>query len=775
MPPTNSLPSMPLVAAVLVVHDGNEWLPSVLATLASQQYPALQLVVVDNASRDGSAELLARRIPADRLITNTRNVGFSRAVAGALSHPTVAGADALLLLHDDLVLAPEAISHMVRALRDDASLGIVGPKLREWSDDGVLSEVGMTIDRFGRAEPRAERGELDQGQHDRMADVLYVSTAGMLISREVFRELGGLDTRYPAYRDDLDLCWRAWLRGYRVEVVPDAVGYHIGGAGRAGVRFGGGDHGGRYLAERHAVATLLKNYSALSLLWAMPATLALALAKVLAFVLVRRFGEAGAVTRAYLWNLAQLPRTLRRRRAAQRRRAVSDRQVIRHFAPGLPRTRTYVEAVGAWVAGGSTRALIDEEADEGVIDAGRPLLRFIRERPAAVTGLVLALVYLVGLAPLLGTGQVVGGQVAAWPRSAWSFLTAYATPHNGEPLGVSGFASPIQAVLGLGSALGFGNPWLAQRLLVFGLIPVAWLLAVRAGRLITSRPGPRALGATLYALSPVVLGALGQGEYGVLVVAALLPGLVLVGTRAADTRIPAASSWRASALFSLGLLVSVAAAPSLGPLLAIGVAGGAVVSLVRRDPAARGGTLRLGLAVVAALAALSPWLLSTLAGGTWFPRTVTGAHDLPLWRAVTAAPDVLPGLGGLLGIVTALTSVAVVAASVLLGLRRRPDVVAVLTAVGGFTALLAWGAARLSVNWVWPPGLLLPTALAIGGMGVLAARTAGGALSQYAFGARQLSVVVATAMLGIGLFIATARLATGPYATLELKPELVPA
>jgi hypothetical protein len=483
----------------------------------------------------------------------------------------------------------------------------------------------------------------------------------MLIAREVFRELGGFDIRFPAYREDLDLCWRAWLRGYRVEVVPDAVGYHIGG-GRPGQTLGGGQHGGRYLAERHSVATLLKNYSPVSLLWALPLTFVLAVAKVLAFLLVRRFGEASAVVRAYLWNLAQLPRTLRRRRAVQRRRTVSDRSVARLFAPGLPRMRGYFEAIGAWIAGGSTRALIEDEADEAPLEGGRPLWRFIRERPAAVTGMVLALAYLVGLAPLLGSGQVVGGEVGTWPATAMAFLRAYVAPHNGEPLGTTGFASPIQAGIGLASFLGFGNPWLAQRLLLFGLVPLAWLLAVRAGRLITSHAGPRALGATLYVLSPAVLGSLGHGRFGVLVFAALRPGLVLVGVRSTDTTLPAATAWRATALLALGLATVVAAAPELAPLAVVAVIAAAIVSARRGTRESRAATGRLVVAAVGALAVLSPWLITTLVAGRWGASAVADNTNLPLWRAAAAAPDILPGLSGLLGIVTALTAVAVVAA-----------------------------------------------------------------------------------------------------------------
>ena len=773
MPPTITLPTVPRVAAILVVHDGAEWLPSVLATIAAQRYRALDLVVVDNGSKDGSAEILARRIPADRLITLPRNQGFTRAIAAAMSHPVVSAADLLLFWHDDLVLARDGIAHLVKALVEDSSLGIVGPKLLEWSDDGVLAEVGMTIDRFGRAEPRIERRELDQGQHDRIAEVLYVSTAGMLVPREVFRYLGGFDTRFPAYRDDLDLCWRAWLRGVRVEVVPDAVGYHIGAGARAGRRFGGGAHGGRYLAERHSVAAVLKNYSAVTLLWTFPLIVLLALAKTIAFLVVRRFGEAAAVLRAYLWNLAQLPRTLRRRAAVQRRRTVPDRHIRRLFAPGLPRARVYAEALGDWLAGGSTRALIEDDAVDEPPAAGGALLRFAKRRPAAVAGLLLGLAYLIGLAPLLGPGQIVGGDIAAWPEASRSFLTAYASPHTGEPIGTSGFASPIQVVLGVFSYLGLGSQWLAQRLLVLGLVPLAWILALRAGRLITPRAGPRALGATLYALSPIVLGALGQGRYGVLVTAALLPGLVLVGVRAADTRIELATSWRASALLALGLAVGMAASPAMAPFLLAGVLAGIAVSAVFRRPGGTQATLRLVLATTAALALLVPWIVSMVVGDVAAGSTAT-ATRLPLWRAATGVPEIVAGAGGIFGILTALASVAVIGASILLGLRRRPDVVAVLTGVVGVTALTAWAVDRLDVQWLWAPGLLMPTALAIGGLGVLAAHSAGTALAEHSFGARQLSVVIATVLLGVGLATSVARLAAGPYTGIERNPQLVP-
>jgi GT2 family glycosyltransferase len=621
MPAAEPAVDVPRVTAILVTRNGVEWLPYVFKSLERYRYPALDVVAVDNGSRDGSAELLRKRLGDDRVVVLQRNAGFGRAVAAALARLEAAQrADLLLLLHDDMVLEPDALRRLVRALLQDEHVSVVGPKLREWRRERVLQQVGMTIDRFGRAESGLDPDELDQGQRDTRREVLYVPTAGMLLRREVFSQVGGFDARYPAFRDDLDLCWRAWLAGLRVEVLPRAVGYHVAAAGRRARRFGTGRRWeSRFLAERHSIATLLKNYGLLRLLWVLPVLLLLGVVKTVAFLASRRFGDALATVLAWVWNLFQLPKTLRRRREVQRRREVSDGELTRLFAPGLPRLREYKEALGSWLAGGSTRALIDER-DQRIDDfdeAGglQAALRGMREHAVATVGVALAVAYLIGAVPLLGGGQIVGGDIAPWPESAAVFWSSYATPWGGEPLASSAFASPIQGVLGLVSLLGFGSAWVAQRVAVLGLLPLAWVLAVRAGRLVSPRVGPRVLGATIYVLSPPVLGALAQGRYGPLIVAALLPALLLLGVRAADASAPSSGGWRAAALRALTLTVAAAADPTLLPLVAALWAAGVLASLLVRRDGWGTGTVRLLGAGAAAALLLAPWLTELAAVG----------------------------------------------------------------------------------------------------------------------------------------------------------------
>jgi hypothetical protein len=386
----------------------------------------------------------------------------------------------------------------------------------------------------------------------------------------------------------------------------------------------------------------------------------------------------------------------------------------------------------------------------------------------------LAIIYLVGLAPLLGSGQLVGGRVAPWPVSPLAFLRSFASPWSGEPLASGAPASPIQAVLGITSFAGLGSAWLAQRIVVLGLLPLAWFGALRAARLITVHRAPRVLGATLYALSPVVLGALGAGLFDVLVVAALFPALVALGARTVAPTLwqtgPAAiaSAWRSAALLALTLAIALSAAPRLWPLFALY---GAVVmgaALVRRE-----GLGRLGVAALGVGALLAPWIAGMLREG-WTPPAPGEAVSIPLWRALTAVPDVLPGLGGLGGVLVAVPATAAVAAALLLALRGRPGVVGGFAAVLVVSSLGAWTAARVGSTGIWTPALLLPSALAQAGLGVVAARWIGRGLREHAFGGRQLAVVVSVVLLGLGLVIGLVRLGSGPYPGLARAPELLP-
>ncbi|MFP4635358.1 MAG: glycosyltransferase family 2 protein, partial [Nitriliruptoraceae bacterium] len=407
----------PSVLVVLVAHDGAAWLTETLDALEAQSHPAIEVVAVDNASADGSRDLLLDRLGEDRVLVADRDLGFPSAVSMALDARRAPDAPYVLTLHDDLALHPDAVAELVAAIEADPRLAIVGPKLRAWGPSRQLQSVGWTIDITGRADSGVDVGELDQGQRDQDRRCLYVSTAGMLLRREVLEELGRFDPRYHVFRDDLDLCWRAWLAGHEVEVIPDAVGEHAGGASNY-LRLGQTRFlGPRYFAERNTLQTLLKNYAPLRLLLVVPLFFLVGVAKLLGFLLTRRVSDAYQTLRAWAWNLLHLRETRRYRREAQARRTRSDAEIAELFGRIGPRIRAYAEAMASWVAGGDVEAerpLEEQPAEDAHPrrpSLARRVLYLLRRRPTLVAGSALVILVLVAVWPLLLPGELRGGEL----------------------------------------------------------------------------------------------------------------------------------------------------------------------------------------------------------------------------------------------------------------------------------------------------------------------------------------------------------------------------
>ena len=165
------------------------------------------------------------------LIKKSRSTGFGEAVATAVSKLPPAATDSneqewLWILHDDCAPDRYALAKLLEAATSRPQVGIAGPKILGWYDRKHILEVGISITENGTRWTGLEEREHDQGQHDEIKNVLAVSTAGMLIKRSLFEELGGFDPSLELFRDDIDLGWRAHIAGYSVICVGEAILYH---------------------------------------------------------------------------------------------------------------------------------------------------------------------------------------------------------------------------------------------------------------------------------------------------------------------------------------------------------------------------------------------------------------------------------------------------------------------------------------------------------------------------------------------------------------------
>jgi GT2 family glycosyltransferase len=803
----------PRIVAVLVTHDGSSFLRRAITSIAAQTQPGIELVAVDNASEDGTGSLLIDLLGPDRVLLSDRDLGFPAAVDLALDaldaqdarlgRPGPGADDLVLLLHDDLELERDAVEHLVAALSADDRVAIVGPKLR-WSDDPArLQSVGATIDLTGRVDDGIDPGELDQGQRDGDRRVLFVPTAGMLVRRSVLDELGRFDPRAHAFREDLDLCWRAAVAGFDVEVVPDAVGRH-GALAAEHQRTGRvAELGPRYLAERNTLAALLTNYGAQRLLVVLPLALVVGLAKVVGFLLTRRLADARATIAAWGWNLANLPGTLRRRRAAQRARRRSDAELAPLFGRITPRLQAYLEAVldrlvgeaaadevgsaetqpSATLQGELSRPLdvlgaevleaavadVDVLSTEPLSDGaprdlvgdpdvddrtGRSILRVLRDRLVARPLQVLLppslLLLLVGSRRLVLPGPVRGGDLVPFPDGEGLIARHLAAWHDSGATLSPLDPSPAQLVLGaLQWLLGDGS----LRLLVIAAPVLAWAFAMRALAPYVSGVLSRTLLALVYAVSPPVLAALAAGDVVTLIVAIALPLVVVAMSTVLDPGSSIERVWRRIALTTFLFAVAVAFAPVLVlalPIVLLAGVGHALVA-VHDLEWRRTLILRSFMVAVLPLPLLGPWLLalpSVLGSAFRTPGSATGGHPAD-WLALDPGGDVL-GRFGLVLVVAGLVGALVISVADVTPTTFRASVAMVALVL--LLPLAAWWIDALGTT-VRPGPLLLISAATLVGLATLGLRHAPEVLSAYAFGWRQVGVAaasVATVLLTFG-------------------------
>ena len=220
-------------AVVILNWNTKDYLRRFLPGLiASCEGADAEVVVADSASTDGSMEMMAEEFPAVHRIVLDANYGFTGGYNRALKQVE---ADLLVLINSDVEVTPDWLGPLTRWMDAHPDCGACAPKLLSWYDHGCFEYAGAAgglIDRWGYTFCRGrvlKRVERDEGQYDVPADVLWATGACLMVRSSVWRHFGGLDDRFFAHMEEIDLCWRMQLEGWKVQVVPESVVYHLGG------------------------------------------------------------------------------------------------------------------------------------------------------------------------------------------------------------------------------------------------------------------------------------------------------------------------------------------------------------------------------------------------------------------------------------------------------------------------------------------------------------------------------------------------------------------
>lgn len=286
-----------------------------LESVAGQAPPADEIVCVDNASSDGSADLVAAEFPDVKLIRLDDNCGFAGGMnrgIGATSGELVA------LLNLDVTLQPDYLANCAQALDASPELGGVTGKLLRPAGDGppTLDTTGHLVYRNRRAVDRGER-EPDTGQYDDQRELFSICGAAPCYRRPMLDDVAVdgevFDEDFFAYFEDFDLSWRAQLRGWHFAYVPEAVGYHHrgGSGGKASTRILACNH-------RNRLLVMLRNDHPASFLRHLGG---IAYTELRATLHMLRLRPA-ALALAWVEFVCLIPRQRAKRRTIQRRRTV---------------------------------------------------------------------------------------------------------------------------------------------------------------------------------------------------------------------------------------------------------------------------------------------------------------------------------------------------------------------------------------------------------------------------------------------------------------------
>ncbi len=649
----------------MVAHNGSAYLPRTLAALADQTRAADAVIGVDTGSRDTSKALLEQALGPARVVSHRGKNGMGTAVSAGLAELAPwrgahgnGSSEWIWLLHDDAAPAPQALAELLLAVERAPSVTVAGCKQLDWHAGRKLVDVGLSTSRWAERLTLIDADELDQGQYDGRSDTFAVNSAGMLIRRDVWEQLGGFDPALPGSGDDVDFCWRNRLAGHRVVVVPAARMFHVAHRPQALGNAAAARKAQVHLRLKHAPPWMVPVHAVAALLGS--------IFKLVLSIAVKDPGH-GITQLAATFAALGRPRAVMRARANARKSRRIRRSVIRKLQ--TPRRevwshrRSLMEALGS---DGSTGDHLEQDplANQPTGDAADDFAALATSKRgwvgngALATVIIASIISLLGLTGLFGAPAVSGGAlipVAAGLGDIWHHATSWWISLGA---GLPGRGDPFGYVLWILGVLGGGDANAAMAWLLLLGMPLSGLTAWFAAGGLTVRRRLRLAAALFWAAAPALQVALNQGRAGALVAHIMVPLLVLALLRATGSAVgqgrfqqPAAGdrrftgqppakpgingmpSWTAAAAAGLVLAVVTASAPSL--LIPATV----VIILCCLLPGRRGRTVWWALLPTAAL--FIPFGLSALDRPRALladPGLPLGFDAAPLWQQLLGQP-----------------------------------------------------------------------------------------------------------------------------------------
>jgi GT2 family glycosyltransferase len=312
----------PLISVIIVNWNGRKWLKQCLDSLLAQTYKAYEIILVDNASTDGSAGFVRKHYPNVKLIENDTNDGF--AGGNNLGYKHVKGSY-ILLLNNDTAVEPDFLTEFLKAFDQIPNLGSVQSKLVLMKESSKLDVAGSYWTSSTFLYHYGYGKDQSADKYNRMLPFFSNKGAAMLISRAAIERVGLFDDDFWCYYEETDLCNRLWLAGYECWYFPQAVTFHAMG----GTSLLFNNDYVQFHNFKNKLLSFLKNYQTHTLITVLPIYVSVSIALSFVWLVSGKPRHFLAVYKSFLWNINHLKATLEKRRQIQKLRKVSDKAIFK--------------------------------------------------------------------------------------------------------------------------------------------------------------------------------------------------------------------------------------------------------------------------------------------------------------------------------------------------------------------------------------------------------------------------------------------------------------
>ncbi len=335
----------PLVSVIITNFNGMDYLEKCLMSVKKTKYPKFEVFLIDDGSTDRSVDFVKKNFKWVRIIKNEKNIGpiKSRNRGIKLSRGSL-----IAFLDNDTVVTPEWLSELVNVIERDEKIGVCACKVKLYSEKGKINSAGMGCDIFGFAFSRGLVArnvyERDVGQYDKEEEIFAAYAAAMLARRDVLKKVGMLNENLGMYYEEVELCWKIRLAGYKIIYVPCSIVYHrmTGAKSKFKPKM-------KFYTERNRLRTMLQNYSLLSLIWILPIYFILKIFESILYIVFGKFNDGLSMMHGIFDVVVGLPNVLRDRKFVQSIRKSSDSEIIEHMVIGSEEFSRFFRGYGKTV------------------------------------------------------------------------------------------------------------------------------------------------------------------------------------------------------------------------------------------------------------------------------------------------------------------------------------------------------------------------------------------------------------------------------------------